>query len=166
MFLLHFLPDWLLSGFVNTVLIVGAVLTVLSWFTTWIPFITQYRLPAQVLGLILLTMGVYFKGGEATELAWRERVAEQQQKIELAEALSKEANRQLEEEIKKSKQLTEKVKDANRQTIQANAQQIDRDCRVPDLAIELHNSSSRNEIPRSAGGTSKTLPATSSSAIK
>jgi small-conductance mechanosensitive channel len=160
MFLLHFLPDWLLSGFVNTVLVAGAALTVISYFTTWIPFVTQYRVPAQVVGLILLTAGVYFKGGESAESQWRARVAEQQQKIARAEALSQQANQQLQQELKNSKQLTEKVKDAAKQTIQANAQQIDRECRVPDVAIQLHNSSSRNEIPRSAPGTAGALPRT------
>ena len=89
MFLLHFLPDWLLSGFVNTVLISGAVLTVISFFTSWIPFINQYRVPVQVIGTILLTAGVYFKGGETAELAWRERTAELQQKIANLEANQK-----------------------------------------------------------------------------
>lgn len=160
MFLLHFLPDWLLSAVVNTVLVVGAVLTVLSWFTKWIPLITQYRVPAQVIGMVMLTAGVYFKGGESAEMAWRERVAEQQQKIAQAQAQSSQANQLLQQELTKSKQLTEKVKDANKQTIQANAEQIDRECRVPDVAIRLHNSSSRNEIPRSAAGTATALPRT------
>lgn len=166
MFLLHFLPDWLLAVFINTVLVVGAVLTAASFLTSWIPFIAQYRVPAQVVGIILLTCGVYFKGGESAELQWRKRVAEQQQKIAIAEARSQEANRLLDEEIKKSKQLTEKVKDATKQSIQANAKQINAECRVPDVAIELHNSSSRNEIPRSTGGTPKALPTAGTGTIK
>lgn len=158
MFILHFLPDWLLAWFINTVLIVGAVLTAASYLTKWFPFIQQYRTLAQTVGIILLVCGVYFKGGEASELQWRDRVAEQQKKIEIAQEKSKEANRQLEDELKKSKLLTEKVKDATRTSIQANATQIDAECRVPDIAISLHNSSSLNEIPRSARGVEKALP--------
>jgi hypothetical protein len=166
MLLLHFLPDWLLTWFITGILTAGAVLTAASYLTRWLPFIQPYRALAQAVGVVLLVLGVYFKGGESAERAWRERVAEQQQRIKIAEARSQEANRLLDEEIKKSKQLTEKVKDATKQSIQANAKQINAECRVPDVAIQLHNSSSRNEIPRSAGGTPKALPTAGTGTIK
>jgi hypothetical protein len=149
MFLLHFLPDWLLSGFVNTVLVAGAVLTVISYFTTWIPFVTQYRVPAQVAGLILLTAGVYFKGGASAESQWRARVAEQQQKIQIAEVQSRAANRQLSEEIQKNQKLNKDIKDAVQADIRANAGKMDGQCTVDSVAIQLHNSASRNQVPRS-----------------
>jgi hypothetical protein len=149
MFLLHFLPDWLLSGFVNTVLVAGAALTVISYFTTWIPFVTQYRVPAQVVGLILLTAGVYFKGGASAESQWRARVAEQQQKIQIAEVQSRAANRQLSEEIQKNQKLNKDIKDAVQADIRANAGKMDGQCTVDSVAIQLHNSASRNQVPRS-----------------
>ena len=149
MFLLHFLPDWLLSGFVNTVLISGAALTVISYFTTWIPFINAYRVPAQVIGLILLTAGVYFKGGARAESQWRARVAEQQQKIARAEALSQQANQLLSEEIRKNQRLNKDIKDAVQADIRANAGKMDGQCTVDSVAIQLHNSASRNQVPRS-----------------
>ena len=148
MFLLHFLPDWLLSGFVNTVLISGAVLTVLSFFTSWIPFITQYRIPVQVLGTILLTGGVYFKGGEVAELAWRERVAELQQKVEIAQEKSKAASERLNDEVKRNKQTVKETTTAIKQDIARNATQLDAECRVSDAAIEIHNEAAQNKRPK------------------
>jgi hypothetical protein len=148
MFLLHFLPDWLLSGFVNTVLISGAVLTVLSFFTSWIPFITQYRIPVQVLGTILLTGGVYFKGGEVAELAWRERVAELQQKVEIAQEKSKAASERLNDEVKRNKQTARETTTAIKQDIARNAKQLDAECRVSDAAIEIHNEAAQNKRPK------------------
>ena len=148
MFLLHFLPDWLLSGFVNTVLISGAVLTVLSFFTSWIPFITQYRIPVQVLGTILLTGGVYFKGGEVAELAWRERVAELQQKVDVAQEKSKAASERLNDEVKRNKQTVKETTTAIKQDIARNAKQLDAECRVSDAAIEIHNEAAQNKRPK------------------
>lgn len=145
MFLLHFLPDWLLSGFVNTILVVGAILTVLSFFTSWIPFITQYRVPAQVIGIVLLTAGVYFKGGEAAELQWRGRVAELQQKIELAEQKSKDATQRLNDEVKRNKDAVKANTAAVKQDIARNAQQLDNECRISDLAITIHNNAASNK---------------------
>jgi len=145
MFLLHFLPDWLLSGFVNTVLISGVILTVLSFLTSWIPFINAYRVPVQVLGTILLTSGVYFKGGESAELAWRERTAELQQKIEVAQVKSDAAVKQLQEEVKQAKQTARANTQAIKQTISNNAVQLDAECRVSDMAIGIHNDAASNK---------------------
>jgi hypothetical protein len=145
MFLLHFLPDWLLSGFVNTVLISGVILTVLSFLTSWIPFINAYRVPVQVLGTILLTSGVYFKGGESAELDWRERTAELQQKIEVAQVKSDAAVKQLQEEVKQAKQTARANTQAIKQTISNNAVQLDAECRVSDMAIGIHNDAASNK---------------------
>ena len=147
MFILHFLPDWLLSGFVNTVLISGAVLTVLSFFTSWIPFITQYRIPVQVLGTILLTAGVYFKGGEAAELQWRDRVSELQQKVEVATEKSKAASQRLNDEVKRNKQTVRENTQVIKQDIARNATQLDAECRVSDAAISIHNDAAQNKKP-------------------
>ena len=147
MFLLHFLPDWLLSAFVNGVLISGAVLTVLSFFTSWIPFITQYRVPVQVLGTVLLTAGVYFKGGEAAELQWRNRVAELQQQVNIAQEKSRAATDRLNDEVKRNKQTVKDTTTAIKQDIARNAQQLDKECRVSDAAIEIHNNAAQNKKP-------------------
>jgi len=148
MFLLHFLPDWLLSAFVNAVLISGAVLTVLSFFTSWIPFITQYRVPVQVLGTILLTCGVYFKGGESAEMQWRDRVAELQQKVDIAQEKSKAATDRLNDEVKRNKQNVKETTAAIKQDIARNAKQLDAECRVSDAAIEIHNEAAQNKRPK------------------
>lgn len=148
MFLLHFLPDWLLSGFVNTILVVGAILTVLSYFTSWIPFITQYRVPAQVLGLVLLTGGVYFKGGESAELQWRSRVAELQQKVDAAQAASASATQRLNDQVKRDKQNVKDTTAAIKQDIARNATQLNAECRISDAAIEIHNEAAQNKRPK------------------
>jgi hypothetical protein len=92
MWILHFLPDALILWICNTVLFVGIALTVTAFFIKRIPIINQYRTPAQVLGIALLVLGVYWRGGYAVEQEWRERVAEVEAKVAAAEAQSKEEN--------------------------------------------------------------------------
>jgi hypothetical protein len=65
---------------------------VTAFFIKRIPVINQYRIPAQVLGIALLVMGVYWRGGYAIEMEWRERVAEVEARVAAAEAASKEEN--------------------------------------------------------------------------
>ena len=49
-------------------------------------------MPAQVLGIALLVLGVYWRGGYAIEQEWRERVAAVEARVAAAEAQSREEN--------------------------------------------------------------------------
>lgn len=104
MFILHLLPDAVILWFCNGLLLAGIALTVIAFFIQSIPFINQYRIPAQILGIALLVSGVYFRGGYAVEQEWRERVALVQAKVAAAEQLSKE------ETIKIVEKVVEKTK--------------------------------------------------------
>ena len=73
-------------------LLTGLLLTVAAFFIKRIPVINQYRTPAQVLGIALLVLGVYWRGGYAIEQEWRERVAEMEARVAAAEAKSAEEN--------------------------------------------------------------------------
>ena len=162
MFLLHFLPTGLLDWIINGVIILGVIGVSATWIARFIPvvstYVEMYRLPIQIISVVLLVTGVYWKGGQSVEVAWRERVAELEARIKVADARSQEANKQLSLEIKKQNQKTKEVKDATNAGIQANAGRIDAECRVDSVAISLLNSASLNQVPRSTGGTEKTLP--------
>lgn len=92
MWILHFLPDTLILWICNIVLLAGIALTAAAFFIRRIPIINQYRTPAQVLGIALLVLGVYWRGGYAVEQEWRERVAEVEARVAAAEAASREEN--------------------------------------------------------------------------
>lgn len=98
------------------------------------------------------------KGGADVEMRWRNKVEEFQNKIAVAEIQSKEANKKLVDELKKSSQLTKEVKDANKAKIRANAVKIDSECRVSDIAIELHNGASLNQVSSGSTGTTGAMP--------
>ena len=92
MWILHFLPDALILWICNIVLLAGVLLTAAAFFIKNIPVINQYRTPAQVLGIALLVIGVYWRGGYSIEMEWRERVAEVEARVAAAEAKSAEEN--------------------------------------------------------------------------
>jgi hypothetical protein len=78
---------------------VGVALTVTAFFIQAIPLINQYRKPAQVLGIALLVLGVYFRGGYSVEQQWRERVTEVEAKLKQAEEQSAQANTKIETRV-------------------------------------------------------------------
>jgi len=92
MWILHFLPDAVILWICNIVLLAGIALTATAFFIKRIPVINQYRIPAQVLGIALLVIGVYWRGGYAIEQEWRERVAAVEARVAAAEAQSREEN--------------------------------------------------------------------------
>jgi hypothetical protein len=160
-YLWNLIPDWLISILVNGLVVVGLVGVCASWIARWIPYFNMYRGPIQLVGIVCLVLGVYFKGGADVERAWRERVQELEAKVAIAEKQSVEANKKLSDQLQQNKKLTQEVKNANQASIRANAEKINAECRVPDVAIGLHNSASQNKVSRSSSGTTATLPAPS-----
>jgi len=81
MWLLTFLPDSLLMYIINGILVTGAVSFFLSFFVLHkilnkFPALAPYHLIIQIVSVVLLVSGIYFKGGYSTEMMWRERVKE------------------------------------------------------------------------------------------
>jgi hypothetical protein len=162
-FLWSLIPDWMITVLVNGLIIAGLVGISASWIARWVPYFNMYRGPIQAIGVICLVFGVYFKGGADVERSWRERVAKLEAQVAVAEKQSQEANAKLSNQLAQNKKLTQEVRNANQASIRANAEKINAECRVPDVAIGLHNSASQNKISGNSSGTPRTLPAPSTS---
>jgi hypothetical protein len=145
MWILHFLPDAVILWFCNILLLIGVALTVAGFFAHRIPLVWQYQLPFKVLGVALLALGVYFRGGYAVEEAWRERVAEVEAKLKVAEEQSAKENVKIVERVvKKTEYITRRGQDV--------IQYVDREivkydtkfapggqCEIPREFIVAHN---------------------------
>jgi hypothetical protein len=139
MWILHFLPDTFILWFCNILLLVGVALTIAGFFAHRIPLVWQYQLPFKVLGIALLTMGVYFRGGYAVEEAWRERVAEVEAKLKVAEEKSTKENTRIETRVV---QKTEYIKTRGADIIQYVDREVaryDETCAIPPPFIRAHN---------------------------
>lgn len=143
--MLQFLPDAVILWFCNILLLVGIVLTALGFFVHRIPFLYQYQLPFKIGGVLLLAAGVYFRGGYAVEMTWRERVAELEKKLSVAEAKSAEVNTVVQNRIvyrdkvikEQGKTLIEYV---DREVVKTIPAQCDR---LPQELIDVHNRAAR-----------------------
>ena len=145
MWILHFLPDSLILWFTNILLLVGIVLTIAGFFAHRIPVVWQYQLPFRVLGIALLTAGVYFRGGYSTEMAWRERVEEVQAQLKIAEQQSAEANAELskkgDSKIKYIRGRTEVVREyIDREIVRYDTKFAPGgECAIPKEFVRAHN---------------------------
>ena len=148
MWILHFLPDSLIIWFIHIVMIVGAASAIAGYFFVGIPYIGSRRTLFQILGVALLIAGVYLKGGYSAEMQWRDRVAEVEAKVKVAEEKAKKANTQVQTKIvTKIVKIQEKATVA-KETIRRNKEVINRECKLSDEAISDYNFSITKTKPQ------------------
>lgn len=157
-FLLSFVPDWFINYFVHIIFGAGVIGIIVGAFLSKVPFVSQYGFLIKIVSNILFVVGLFLEGGLQTELAWREKVADLQKKIEIAQQQSKETNAKIEQKVtEKAKTIKDNV-NANRQIIEENRVVINAECKLSDTAWLLYNSASQNALARgtsSSTGTSK-----------
>ena len=160
--MLGLLPSW----FWTLVLVLGVLAILASWVLKFIPFVSNYRLPIQVGGIIAMLVGVFYQGFYSNEEKWQSKVREMEQKIAEAQAAAAATNRAVEVKVvEKTKVIREKGK--------TQIEYIDRVvtqdkevikyvemCPVPKAIIEEHNKAAMppeavKEINKAAEGAKK-----------
>jgi len=157
MWLLHLLPDSLILFITYAMLFIGLAGVIVGFILN--------KFTVQIVSLIVFVCGVYWYGGYSTEMQWRARVAEMQEKVRLAEEKSKEANEEIEQQVvEKIKVVREKgrkqieyihrlvegktveiIKDMSEEEKQAflakqkELQDALKNCPVPRIIVEEHN---------------------------
>jgi hypothetical protein len=141
MWILHFLPDAVILWFCNILLSTGIVATIAGFFVHRIPFplLWQYQLPFKVLGIALLTLGVYFRGGLAVETEWREHVAEVQARLAQAEKASAAANNKIDAKTQKQTAQIRQRTEYIRQYVDREVVKYDNQCVIPEPFVQAHN---------------------------
>jgi len=147
--MLSFVPDSFLLYVINTVLLVGAVSSFITFFAInrllrWFPVIAPYYLILQILSAALLVGGIYFKGGYGVEMSWREKVKEAEAKVAIVEEQSRVLNQKLEEERKKKQKVRVEYYNTVKTEIKEVEKIIDGKCVLDPKVNELHNKAAIN----------------------
>ena len=143
MWMLSFVPDALLALVINGVLIAGIVGFTASFFfgfvVRYLPTIAPYRMMIQVVSIVLLVAGVYFKGGYIVEMSWRARVAEMEAKVKVAEEKSKQANQEIKTVYVDKVRVVKETQVVIQEKIKNVEVKIDSQCKVAPEAISILN---------------------------
>jgi len=153
------IPDAVLSGLYWAIIAAGITGVLAGWLGKWIPFYGNYVKILQPVGIVLLVLGVWLRGGYDTEMAWRAKVAEVEARVAVAEQQSKETNTVIEQKI------VEKTKVIKGKT-EYITQYLDREvvkkeeiikyieqCPVPKEIIDIHNQAA--DMNKAAEGAKK-----------
>jgi hypothetical protein len=152
-------PDAVLNWAYWAIIIVGITGVLAGWLGKWIPFYGNYVKILQPVGIVLLVLGVWLRGGYDTEMAWRAKVAEAEARVAVAEQKSQETNTVIEQKI------VEKTKVIKGKT-EYITQYLDREvvkkeeiikyieqCPVPKEIIDIHNQAA--DMNKAAEGAKK-----------
>jgi len=139
------LPDAMLNWVYWVIIAVGITGVLAGWLGKWIPFYGNYVKILQPVGIVLLVLGVWLRGGYDVEMSWRAKVAEAEARVAVAEQKSQETNTVIEQKI------VEKTKIIKGKT-EYITQYLDREvvkkeeiikyieqCPVPKEIIDIHN---------------------------
>ena len=154
MWLLHLLSDGVLEYIVNGILILGIMMTLISFFALnyilrLIPGLSVYHTSIQVASVLILTAGVYFKGGLSTELIWRQKVEKVQKELDIANSKAKEKIIEVQEKVVYRDRIIKErgedlIKFIDREIVKKEKiiKYIEQ-CPVPNELIEIHNQAAK-----------------------
>ena len=142
MWLLNWLPDFVF----HLIVIAGVLGIIASWFFGFVPFISQYKLPIQIVSILVLAFGIWIEGANSNNNSWLLKVKELEVKLAQAETQSAKVNTILVENIVEKEKI---IKDKQNELKNAiNKYSID-ECKLSNASVSLFNSSSQNELPDS-----------------
>lgn len=139
------IPDAVLNWIYWAIIGAGITGVFAGWLGKWIPFYGNYVRILKPIGVVLLVLGVWLRGGYDVEMAWRDRVAKLEEQVKIAEQKSQETNTVIE------KQIVEKTKVIQGKT-EYITKYVDREvvkkeeiikyieqCPVPKEIVDIHN---------------------------
>jgi hypothetical protein len=141
MWIIQYLPEIV----VHIIFTAGVLGVIAGFFLGFIPGIKPYKLAIQIIGLLVLTFGVYLEGALADTKEWELKVKELEVKVAQAEAKSAQVNTVVQERVVTKTQV---VKEKAREIVKY----IDRDvvkkeevvkfverCNLPQDVVDAHN---------------------------
>lgn len=151
MWMLSFVPTAWIEFAIHAMLIAGVAGVILAVAFKQVPFVQQYRLPLEIAAIMLLVVGVYFKGGVGVEKEWRAKVAEMEEKIKIAEAKSAKVNTVIQTRVVERIKVVKEKANANIQIVEKIVTKYDNICTLSNAAVSLHNAASQNAVAPSTG---------------
>ena len=143
MWMMHLLPDSFLIFIINALLVAGLIGMVIGFIGGKIPFVGTYATIIKIVSIVLFCIGLYWKGGYSVEEDWRQRVAEMEAKIKIAEEKSKEVNTVIETKYKDRVKKVTETRNIVVEKIKINEKIIDAKCELDPVVISILNEAAK-----------------------
>lgn len=170
MWLLNFLPDF----FIHLIFLAGLLGTIAGFVLGFIPLISRYKLPIQIVSIVLLSAGLWLEGGLANEARYKAEHERLKAEIEQKEAKAKELNANLSKiSAERDAAIAEKgqtitktidryiqgdpveivkeidLSDEERAKLQSQIEELqkaEKECRIPSILIDQLNDAAKRPV--------------------
>jgi len=137
--LLGMIPDSLLMMTINICVAVGAIMILVGLFISTLPWFNHYKVALQTVGLIVLCLALYFKGGYSSEMAWRAKIELMEEKVKTSEAKSQEVNTVIQTQVVTKTQIIKERGEDIVKYIDKEIIKYDNSCKIPDEFVNALN---------------------------
>ena len=145
--LIALMPKWLILAFI----IIGVLAYLTATFIGKIPFVATYKLPIQVVAILLLVSGVYLQGALAYKESTALAVANLEAKLAKAEAKSAQTNTVIVEKIVKDTEVIRTKGKTITEYIDREVVKYDTFCELPKEVIDAHNAAATMDLSKLEG---------------
>jgi hypothetical protein len=135
MWILSFLPTWIFYA----ITVIGILGLISSYVLGMVPLITQFKLPLQILSVVIIAFGVFIIGGVENELSWQAKVKELEAQVAVATAKSNETNTKIQYKVVTKIQVVKEQVEVVKKEIEIQKEFINVDCKINPIAIDLYN---------------------------
>lgn len=129
----------------HIILAIGIVSTLAGFTLNFIPFIRQYSLPLQIIGILVLVIGVYFQGGISYKEKLELKVADLKVKLAEAEAKSEKINTVVVTRVVREREIVKEKGTTVTEYIDREVIKYDDKCEIPKQVIIAHNAAAQNK---------------------
>ena len=141
MWILSILPDWA----IHLILSAGIIGVIAGFVLGFIPFIGKYKLPIQIISILILVLGVYLEGGISERNEWNLKVADLEKRVAQAEAQAEKINTKIVTKVVTKKQVIKLKGETITKYIEKEVTKFDSkfgpggECEFPAEFIKAHN---------------------------
>jgi uncharacterized membrane protein len=135
MWILSYLPTWIFYA----ILVLGILGVIASYVLSMVPLVNQYKIPLQVVSIVVIAFGVFIIGGVENELSWQAKVKELEAQVAVATAKSSETNTIVQQKVITKIQFVKQQVEVVKKEIEIQKEYINADCKVNPIVIDLYN---------------------------
>jgi hypothetical protein len=141
MWIISVLPEWV----VHAIFGIGVLGVIAGFVLGFVPLINRYKLPVQIISIIVLVLGVYLEGGLADYREWQYKAQQLEVKVAEAEARAAQKNVEVQEKVVTQVQVVRQkgqdiVKYIDREVVKKEeVVKFVEKCPVPQDLIDAHN---------------------------
>lgn len=130
---------------IHAIVLLGIVGIVAGFLLGVIPFIGKYKLPIQVISLLVFAIGLYLEGALSEKKEWDARVKDLEIKLAEAEVKASKVNTEIVTKVITKKQIIKEKGDTVVKYLTENSEKINNSCPIAKPVIISHNAAAQGK---------------------